>query len=187
MKLQDVFWICIGCILLVAISRYAAPSPTFSAASDNAPIAVNASPAPAPAQSITAEPVFTQPKLYSNGNGITLQRESDGHFYANANIQGRDIRFLVDTGASAIALTGRDAEALGLYWNPGELTKIGRGVSGDVMGKPVIIPSIQVGDLHAENVQAAIIPEGLDVSLLGQSFLSKVGTVNISNDKMTLQ
>jgi aspartyl protease family protein len=119
--------------------------------------------------------------------GITLSRQRDGHFYANAAVNEGEVRFLVDTGASAIALTGADADALGIEWDESELQLVGRGVSGDVYGKPVILKSVQVGDIAAYDVAAAIIPSGLDVSLLGQSFLSKVGNVNIQGDQMTFE
>ncbi len=181
MKFQHVYWAFFACVMLAGLFRCSEQSLTPSTEFVSAPVAANTSSSPLPVPS--APPI----KPAWGVNGVTLERQSDGHFYASANIQGRDIRFLVDTGASAVALTARDAETMGLSWNPAELTLVGRGVSGDVMGKPVIIPSIQVGDLHAENVQAAIIPEGLDVSLLGQSFLSNVGTVNISDNKMTLK
>jgi aspartyl protease family protein len=115
---------------------------------------------------------------------ITLNREMDGHFYANVDVNFGKIRFLVDTGASMVALTGEDARALGLNWNADELQPIGRGASGDVRGKQVMIDKMQIGNVQANNVQAAIIPEGLDVSLLGQSFLARIGSVNIQNDKM---
>jgi aspartyl protease family protein len=48
-----------------------------------------------------------------------------------------------------------------------------------------LLKSVQVGEIIVHDVQAAVIPEGLDVSLLGQSFLSKVGNVNIQEDQMT--
>jgi aspartyl protease family protein len=135
------------------------------------------------------ESTFTDADILSpTGNDeLILDRQSDGHFYALAQIGGSEIRLMVDTGASAIALTGDDAVAIGLSWDEEELRKVGRGASGNVYGKPVIIDQLQVGDLIVDNVQAAIIPRGLDVSLLGQSFLSKVGTVKISGDKMTLK
>ena len=117
---------------------------------------------------------------------VVLKRQRDGHFYARADVDGTNIRFLIDTGASAIALSGADAEALGLEWDEDDLQKVGRGVSGDVFGKMVMLQSVQVGRFSAENVQAAIIPNGLDISLLGQSFLSQVGQVNIQNDEMIL-
>lgn len=115
---------------------------------------------------------------------ITLSREIDGHFYADVNVNFGKIRFLVDTGASMVALTGEDARKLGLNWSADELQPIARGASGDVHGKRVMIDTMQIGNFQANNVPAAIIPEGLDISLLGQSFLGRVGSVNIQDDKM---
>jgi aspartyl protease family protein len=115
---------------------------------------------------------------------ITLNRAVDGHFYADLDVNYGKVRFLVDTGASMVALTGDDAQKLGLTWNDVELETIARGASGDVRGKLVMIDKMQIGNFQANNVRAAIIPQGLDVSLLGQSFLARVGSVNIQNDKM---
>jgi aspartyl protease family protein len=119
-------------------------------------------------------------------DAVELERQPDGHFYAEAEVDGTAVRFLVDTGASMIALSANDAETLGLDWNEAELQHVGRGVSGDVKGKRVLLKSITLGDLQADNVEAVIIPTGLDRSLLGQSFLSRVNSVNIEGDRMTL-
>jgi aspartyl protease family protein len=115
---------------------------------------------------------------------ITLSRSHDGHFYADLDVNYGKVRFLVDTGASMVALTGADAQKLGLTWNDVELETVARGASGDVRGKMVVLDKMQIGNFQANNVRAAIIPEGLDVSLLGQSFLARVSSVNIQNDKM---
>jgi aspartyl protease family protein len=115
-----------------------------------------------------------------------LKRHADGHFYADGVVEGRQFHFLVDTGASIVALTGQDAEAMGLYWDESKLRPIGRGASGTVHGVPVRIEQMEVGGFEARDVQAAIIPEGLDVSLLGQSFLSQIDNVEISGDEMKL-
>ena len=119
-------------------------------------------------------------------DAVELERETDGHFYAAVDVDGTPIRLMVDTGASMIALSAADARKLGFDWNASELQHVGRGVNGDVMGKPVKLDSVMVGDLQADNVEAVIIPEGLDVSLLGQSFLSRVDNVQIEGDRMTL-
>jgi len=121
-----------------------------------------------------------------NGSKIVLQRQRNGHFYADADVDGGNVRFMVDTGASGIALTGSDAKALGLSWTEDELRPVGRGASGVVIGKAVRLGSVSVGDYTVRNVDAVILPNGLDVSLLGQSFLSKVPNVNIRGGTMTL-
>lgn len=121
-----------------------------------------------------------------NSGQAVLRRQGDGHFYANALIEDGEYRLLVDTGASIVALTGEDAQAMGLTWDEGSLQQIGRGASGPVYGVPVTIPRMEVGGFEAHDVQAAIIPEGLGVSLLGQSFLSRISNVQISGDEMRL-
>jgi aspartyl protease family protein len=117
---------------------------------------------------------------------VILDRKPDGHFYATADISGTPVRFLVDTGASMIALTGDDARALGFSWDSSELMHVGRGVNGDVMGKPVMLDSVAIGDVEFGNMRAVIIPDGLDISLLGQSFLERVDNVRIERDRMTI-
>lgn len=120
-----------------------------------------------------------------DGQGV-LRRQHDGHFYTEASVDGARVRLLVDTGASMVALTGDDAEAIGLSWDEADLRPIGRGASGPVNGVSVRLERIEVAGIEAQNVDAAIIPEGLDVSLLGQSFLSKLQNVSISGDEMRL-
>lgn len=126
-----------------------------------------------------------RPEQWQSGQTV-LARERDGHFYADANVDGVRLRLLVDTGASIVALTGDDAAALGLTWDESSLKPIGRGASGVVHGIPVRIDRMEVDGIEARSIEAAIIPDGLDVSLLGQSFLSQVATVEISGNEMRL-
>ena len=118
---------------------------------------------------------------------VVLDRHEDGHFYAEVEVDGEMLNFLVDTGATAVALTAADAEALGLVWDDQDLQLVGRGVSGDVYGKMVMLENMQIGGLSAQRVPAAIIPTGLDRSLLGQAFLKQIDNVNISGDRMVLK
>jgi aspartyl protease family protein len=117
---------------------------------------------------------------------IVLDQAGDGHFYATADVGGSDYRMLVDTGATVVALTGDDARGMGLDWDPGALAPVARSASGPVMGVPVTIPELAVGDFSARDVRAVIVPQGLAVSLLGQSFLNHVPKVAIAGDKLTL-
>jgi aspartyl protease family protein len=158
------------------------PDPVFVGQTETA---VQAVPAPVTTQnsaSLAAARASDIPQIAPDK--ITLNRAGDGHFYAELDVNNSNVRFLVDTGASMVALTGRDAQKLGLTWNDVELEVIGRGASGDVRGKIVTLDKMQIGNFQANNVNAAIIPQGLDVSLLGQSFLARVGSVNIQNDRM---
>lgn len=117
---------------------------------------------------------------------MVLKRQEDGHFYANVKINGKSIRFLVDTGASEIALTGEDAKALGYKWSKRDLKPVGRGVSGVVRGVNVRIDEMQLAGFRSSNVRASIIPNGLDISLLGQNFLQTVPEVKITSDNLVL-
>lgn len=115
---------------------------------------------------------------------VVLSRQPDGHFYADVSVDGQMVHMLVDTGASVVALTGADAEALGLTWDPADVTPVAQGASGPVEGVNVTIPELMLGDHMAHDVQAVIIPEGLVISLLGQSFLSTLGQVRMDGDRM---
>lgn len=117
---------------------------------------------------------------------VELPRAADGHFYAQANVNGAPVGFLVDTGASTIALTAADAEAIGVYWSLGDVRVVAQGASGPVRGVTITLDHIELGGHTARNVQAVVIPEGLSISLLGQSFLSTIDSVRIEKDRMTL-
>jgi len=118
---------------------------------------------------------------------VTLDRERDGHFYADVVVDGVPSRMLVDTGASVIALTGDDAAAMGLHWDPNAVRVVAQGASGPVEGVQTRLNHVTLGNFEARDVDALIIPEGLGISLLGQSFLSTIDTVAIAGDQMTLE
>lgn len=120
------------------------------------------------------------------GGDEMLVRRGDGHFYAATRVNGAETRMLVDTGASVIALTGEDARAAGLYWNDNDIRPIGRGASGTVLGIPTRLDEVAIGYLIQRNVDAVIVPRGLDVSLLGQSYLGRLNRVEINGDTMQL-
>ncbi|MEL6528377.1 MAG: TIGR02281 family clan AA aspartic protease [Pseudomonadota bacterium] len=120
------------------------------------------------------------------GGDHTLTRQSDGHFYASATVEGVPVRMMVDTGASVIALTGRDASAIGIQWDEGQVGPIGRGASGAVYGVNTRLDEVEIGGITRRNVSAVIIPQGLDVSLLGQSYLSQLDAVEIANNQMVM-
>ena len=117
---------------------------------------------------------------------IELKRETNGHFYADVDINGSPIRVLVDTGASGIALSRDDARRAGLAISAGMFEVIGKGANGDVHGEYVQLDRVSLGSTTAEGVPAVVLDSG-EQSLLGQSFLSKFDTVEIRGDKMYLR
>ena len=121
------------------------------------------------------------------GNGLARReifRAADGHFYLDAQVNGARVTFLVDTGASLVALSQADARRAGIALPSERATA--RGVGGEIEVMPVTIDRLAAGPLEARQVAAAIVPD-VPVSLLGQSFLERVGTVEISGDTMVLR
>jgi aspartyl protease family protein len=120
------------------------------------------------------------------GSGaITLQRESDGHFYADVQVNGAPVRFVVDTGASGIALSRDDAQRAGLLLD-NEVEMIGSGASGPVYGQYVQLDRVNLGIKEVRDIPAVVL-DGGEESLLGQSFLSQFDSVKIEDDRMVLR
>jgi aspartyl protease family protein len=122
----------------------------------------------------------------ANSGSLVLERSYDGHFYADAQINGQSIRMLVDTGASAIALARDDARRAGVGISIGMPQVVGQGASGDVHGEVVMLDRVSLGGREAQDVSAVVLDDG-EMSLLGQSFLSKFDSVEIRGDKMVLR
>lgn len=123
------------------------------------------------------------------GNGIgkvVIPRSEDGHFYTDAQVGATTVRFLIDTGATAVALSRADAQRAGIFPSASEFTGSAKTANGEVALKPVTIDRIRIGSLEARNVEGAVIDGDMPVSLLGQSWLRNVGTVTIRDDKLIL-
>ncbi|MEN3972657.1 TIGR02281 family clan AA aspartic protease [Sphingomicrobium sp. XHP0235] len=122
---------------------------------------------------------------YSTGP-VTFDRGAGGHFYTDAQIGAASVRFLVDTGATGIALTEKDARAIGIALNPSQYRIVGRQVSGHVRGQMVVLPEVRVGPKNVRDVDAVVI-EGATMNLLGQSFLTRAGKIEMDGEKMVLR
>ena len=169
-------------LLIVAIAAFIASAFVPGGAVDTATQpAKSVSP---PTTEITADPSPT-PTYLAPGE-IAVPRSADGQFYTQALVNDRPVRFLVDTGATGVALTGDDARAAGIFWSPTDLEIVARGASGPVEGVRVTIDRIELGTREMRNFSAIIVPSGLPVSLLGQHYLAAMGTMRIEGDRMVL-
>ena len=122
----------------------------------------------------------------SDGPNVRLRREADGHFYADARVNGTTIRFLVDTGASGVALSERDASRAGVDFANSRYQVIGSGASGEVRGEFVRLDSVELGEQRQSDASAVVLDTS-DHSLLGQSFLRRFASVTIEGDSMILR
>jgi aspartyl protease family protein len=133
--------------------------------------------------SAKAEPGLFESPAYEE---TQLKRRDNGHFYVTAEVNGADIEFLVDTGASTVALTEEDAEAAGLDFSPDEFEPVARTANGIARGKALTLPKVTVDGKEVMEVEALILANS-EVSLLGQSYLSRIGGVQMSGDTMVLR
>ena len=121
------------------------------------------------------------------GRDIIISKASDGLFYMSGKINGTAVRFLIDTGANMVVLTSDDARRLGLASSTSWMNdKIETAGGQSQMGR-VSLDAVDVAGHHIEGVEAAVMPAGLQVSLLGQNLLSRLGQINMSGDELTFR
>ena len=115
-----------------------------------------------------------------------IPRQRNGHFYVHATVNGQLVRFLVDTGATTVALTAEDAARIGDDAKSGGDEIVGEGAGGPVRGHRLTIASIEIEGKRVENVRGVVL-EGLSQSLLGQNYLSRMGSVEMTADEMIIR
>ncbi|HZO48178.1 MAG TPA: TIGR02281 family clan AA aspartic protease [Xanthobacteraceae bacterium] len=111
----------------------------------------------------------------ASARNVVLTKARNGHFQVEARVDGRRVEFLVDTGASHIALRESEANRLGIYPRPSDYTVRVSTANGVTKAALVQLRSVEVGDIVVRDVSAIVHPdEGLSVNLLGMTFLSRV-------------
>ena len=115
------------------------------------------------------------PAASSSGRTVTLQSDRRGHFQVDARVDGRAVDFMVDTGASVIALRESSAAKLGIHPAVRDYTAKASTANGVVKAAPVMLNRVEVNGITVRDVMAFVMPdEGLSTNLLGMSFLSRV-------------
>jgi len=117
---------------------------------------------------------------------IRLKTRGNGHFFVHGMVNGQIVEFLVDTGASGVALTVEDATRIGLPVDRAKWRVIGSGASGAVRGQMERLDSVEVGGRTVTNLEA-MVASGLEISLLGQDYLNRVSSVTMSGGLMVLR
>lgn len=111
----------------------------------------------------------------------------DGHYWADALIEGRAVRVMVDTGASVVALTRTDAARLGLKLTSDDFSGTIITASGPVRAAPVELQAVAVAGARVERVQALVVERGLPHSLLGMSYLGRLSAFTATPASLTLR
>jgi aspartyl protease family protein len=117
----------------------------------------------------------------------TVAKSADGHFWAQARVNGRPIRVLVDTGSSAVALTWADARALGLDQRALTFDRSVATASGAAAAAAVTLDRVSVAGAEVGQVHALVVKGGLDASLLGMSYLGRLSGFSADRRTLTLR
>jgi aspartyl protease family protein len=120
-----------------------------------------------------------------SGSQIVLNAASGGHFVSSGSINGKTVRFMVDTGATLVSISQQEADRIGLNYRGGA-----RGYSQTANGAipvyRITLDSVRVGDVQVFNVEALVSPAPMEMVLLGNSFLSRF-QMRRDNDVMRLE
>lgn len=120
------------------------------------------------------------------GGTVSVPRGPDGHYHVTLKIQGVPVRFMIDTGASAMVLTPADARRLGI--DPSHLNYVGLATTanGTVATARVRLHDVTLGPFTDPAVTAEVNKVAMESSLLGMSYLQKFGKIEIAGDRMVL-
>ncbi len=130
--------------------------------------------------------LYPERALISERGTASFSRARDGHFYAELEVNGKKLEFVIDTGASEIVLSAQDAEYLG--YAVGDLIYSGRAntANGVVAMARVTLDSIMLGRFTDRNITATVNGGELESSLLGMRYLKRFRKIEITGSRLTL-
>jgi aspartyl protease family protein len=143
--------------------------------------------AAAPAM-MAARPDNPSPLTSANSRSVVIAPGRGGHFLVEGHVDGRRLDFMVDTGASVIALTERDAAMLGIHPAARDYTATVRTANGNTRAAPVELNMVEIDDIVVRNVAALVMPDSaLSDNLLGLSFLQRLRRFEYADGKLVLE
>ena len=146
---------------------------------------ISAKPATA---ALAAGPVAPVAAAAVTARSVIVPRDVRGHFQVDARIEGRKLSFMIDTGASVIALTASDAARLGIHPAQRDFVTEVKTANGTVRAAPAKLDKVEVGDLVVRDVAALVMPDAaLSDNLLGLSFLSRLRRFEYSAGRLVLE
>jgi aspartyl protease family protein len=130
-----------------------------------------------------------RPAVHAPASGVPGQvlKAADGHYWAEANIDGHAVPVMIDTGASVVVLTPADATRLGLRLKPADFSAKVTTASGPVRAAPVQLQAVSVAGARVDRVEALVVEQGLPHSLLGMSYLGRLSAFTATPAALTLR
>jgi aspartyl protease family protein len=138
----------------------------------------------APAPAATTPPAE---QFRGYGDEMVIPAGPSGHFIANAEVNGYQVRFLIDTGASIVMLTPDDAQRVGLRPFKDDFSLRLHTPNGDMRGAPVILGDVRLGPIEIVDVEATVVEVPSEFSLLGMSFLGRLQGYEVRNGELVLR
>ena len=144
---------------------------------------------PAAASATTApRRAVVETEAPASGRTLSIARDARGHFQTDGRIEGQRIDFMVDTGASVIALNEKSAARFGLRPVPNQYTAMVSTANGTIKAARARLDRVEIGGLVVRDVDAMVLPdEALSENLLGLSFLSKLKRFEYAGGKLVLE
>lgn len=135
-----------------------------------------------------AEPAAASAQpLDGHAGAAEVAKGADGHFWAEASVAGRHVRFLVDTGATAVALTAEDARRVGIEVDRLTYDRDVTTAAGPGRAAVVELPYVAVAGARVDKVEALVIRDGLTTSLLGMTYLGRLARFEASPNALILR
>jgi aspartyl protease family protein len=145
-------------------------------------------PTPAAATTVIAKAVPVEMPVQAGVRSLNVARDARGHFVTEGRIEGQRIGFMIDTGASVVALNETSAARFGLRPTPGQYTASVTTANGTVKAARMRLAMIDVGGIVVRDVDAMVLPDqALSENLLGLSFLSKLKRIQYADGQMVLE
>jgi aspartyl protease family protein len=142
----------------------------------------------APPQAAAVQPAPRAQEDASYGRTLTLDADRQGHYEVQARVNGRHIAFMVDSGASLVALRESDAAEAGIRPLPADYTANVSTANGLIKGARARLDRIEIGDITVYDVPALVLPdEALGRNLLGVSFLSRLKRYEVANGRLVME
>ncbi len=116
---------------------------------------------------------FAGGQMAAARQSVSLTADARGHFSANGSLNGYPMSFLVDTGATAIAISAADARRIGIDYTEGQAVNVGT-AAGVVQAWRVKLSTVKVGGITVHQVDGMVMETGLNMPLLGMSFLNRM-------------